>query len=146
MPLVAVKTKSRRKYDLAKRDLYGLSAMDRIKMRLHCKNIVELIKLGNLLRAHSAVKRAIFGVAITELGNLLRIILVDIPDRPIRIYYDPMTFESFDWKLRGMGITWSERFCQRFAFFYGFGENWLQPYQDVIAQDQLESRHLMPTD
>lgn len=106
-----IKSRSRRSIPIGKRDIYALNALERLKIKIISKNITELCKIiatvpGNLHH----IRVPLINSVVSEYKELLKIIIVEVPPRPVRVRHDPMNFVLMEQKLNSLGITCSERF------------------------------------
>lgn len=119
MPNIVLKSRSRRSLPLCKRDSYGLNALERLRIQMLSKNIELLCKLLQKSSENAQVSQLYRGPIMNQIADeyrkLLRIVVVEVPDRMPRIAYDPMNFAAMEAKLNSLEITCSERF--RFQSF-----------------------------
>jgi hypothetical protein len=116
--MIYIKTRSRRYLDVSLRDTHGLNALDRLKINECCSNIKVIKDLMKALRKKGDTQRygKIKALLKLEVFNLLRIVVVDVPDRPkMRQWVKGHTFVSMEAHLLNIGVSVSERF--RFQSF-----------------------------
>lgn len=116
--MIYIKTRSRRYLDVSLRDTHGLNALDRLKIKECCSNIKVIKDLMKALRKKGDTQRyaKIKALLKLEVFNLLRIVVVDVPDRPkLRQWVKGHTFVSMEAHLLSIGVSVSERF--RFQSF-----------------------------
>ena len=82
--MIYIKTRSRRYLDVSLRDTHGLNALDRLKINECCSNIKVMKGLMKAFRKKGDAQRygKIKAILKLEVFNLLRIVVVDVPDRP----------------------------------------------------------------
>jgi hypothetical protein len=108
-----MKTKARRYFSVEKRDLYGLTCLERIQLKKIFANISLLLKIKRDLdckRGLQAIKNRVILAIVEFYTRALNIIVVDIPEKPIKVVYPPMTFEIMESHLLRIGVTVSDRF------------------------------------
>jgi hypothetical protein len=116
--MIYIKTRSRRYLDVSLRDTHGLNALDRLKINECCSNIKVIKDLMKVLRKKGDTQRygKVKALLKLEVFNLLRIVVVDLPDRPnLRQKFKGHTFVSMEAHLLSIGVSVSERF--RFQSF-----------------------------
>ncbi len=97
--MIYIKTRSRRYIDVFLRDTHGLNALDRLKLNECCSNIKVIKDLMKALRKKGDTQRygKIKALLKLEVFNLLRIVVVDVPDRPkMRQWVKGHTFVSME--------------------------------------------------
>ena len=72
-------------------------------------NIMELCRICKMARKKASIRNAVIKSIISEYQHLLRIILIEVPARPIKINHGAMTFNIMEQRLISYGITCSER-------------------------------------
>ena len=116
--MIFIRSKARRYLPDTIRDTHGLNALDRLKIREKTSIISSLLKWAAFMRSKNEMKRyeLIKSMAASELSELLRIIVVDVPERPrLRPFVRGQTFESMSIHLRMIDVAVSTRF--RFQSF-----------------------------
>ena len=95
------------------RDTHGLNALDRLQINECCSNIKVMKGLMKAFRKKGDAQRygKIKAILKLEVFNLLRIVVVDVPDRPmLRQRFKGHTFISMEAHLLSIGVSVSERF------------------------------------
>ena len=143
--VIAFRWKSRRSVPLGRRDLEGLNSYHRLQLRTFTRRMDWLCAvLPRLEINHRAARRIILENMVEQYINILRIIIVDIPQRPPKAVYAPMHFRSMEAHLVTLGIDVSERYrfqsietLQRFktAFRFPFGNIRLQHRYKATAEE-----------
>ena len=116
--MIFIRTKARKYLPDIIRDTHGLNALDRLKIREKTSIISSLLKWAAFMKSKNEMKRYVLikSMAAMELSELLRIIVVDVPERPrLRPYIRGQTFESMSIHLRMIDVAVSTRF--RFQSF-----------------------------
>jgi hypothetical protein len=113
--VIYIKSRSRRSTSVGRRDTEALNALDRLRLRLITSNIEWLCSIIPIVSSDETMRNFVAQTIISEYTEALRILVVDIPDRPPRMHYLPMTFASMEDHLILYGVSVSERF--RFQSF-----------------------------
>jgi len=117
--MIYLRHKARRHFSVRLRDHYGLNSFERVRIKDCAENIVSLCKLYQLLNEFEQLRAAnaeVIKVIMSEYECLLRIIVVDVPDRPFGWQkVVGMTFASMEAHLNLHNLSVSERF--RFQSF-----------------------------
>jgi hypothetical protein len=111
--MIYIKTRPRRYLDVSLRDTHGLNTLDRLKINECCSNFKVIKDLMKALRKKGDTQRygKIKALLKLEVFNLLRIVVVDVPDRPkMRQWVKGHTFVSMEAHLLNIGVSVSERF------------------------------------
>ena len=110
--MIYIRTKARRYLQDAIRDTHGLNALDRLKIREKSSTIISLLKLATIIKSKNDMKgyTMLKSIALVELFVLLRIIVVDVPERPrLCPRIRGQTFESMSMHLRSIDVAVSTR-------------------------------------
>lgn len=103
------KSQSRRRLTLLKRDLLGLNARERVSLKESEKKITSLAEL--LIKVKSKIlKMTVALILMNEILSVMKICIVDVPDKPIKFKIPRMNFELMSNHLHNQRLTWSERF------------------------------------
>jgi hypothetical protein len=108
--VLALRWKSRRSITLGRRDLEGLNSHHRLQLRNLCRRMDWLFSILPRLQSNQLARRIILDSIIEQYRQILRIIVVDIPQNPPRAVYAPMHFRSMEGHLISLGIDISERY------------------------------------
>ena len=116
--VLTLREQSRRRLPLGRRDSQGLNAWHRTKMASTLRNVELLARahegLKKIPRARSLLKE-VKKTLLEEVVDLLRVMVVDVPDDRVRVKAEPMTFAKMQAELDRMHIECSTRF--RFQSF-----------------------------
>ena len=80
---LVMKSKSRRRVSLHKRDIYCMTALERLKIRYHKKNIEGLTQCIMLAQRFKKIRRKLVLLGLHELLCVLELSVAEIPV-PIR--------------------------------------------------------------
>ena len=114
-----VKLKARRYYAVNQRDTHALTCLERIKCTKLMKNIdnlCETYKKINYSRYRiqfTAEKAQIRAIILSLYTDFLKIIIVDIPEKPIKVVYPPMSFGMMDAHLMNHGTVLFPNFVKK---------------------------------
>ena len=109
MRRLIVKCKSRRQLPLGRRDLEALSSLERTKLRAlsrGIKNFCSLYRVAHQRRLKQLLKLAI----LQQFIEVIKIVVVEIPERPPKVVYLPRTFNSMETIFREKGDECSQQF------------------------------------
>lgn len=115
MVKLVIRSKSRRSTPLGRRDTEALNAFHRIKLRRIERNIRGLVSTLPALARKPNLRRAVILCVIAEYLEALKILVVEVPDRPLRVEGLPMSFDRMKAHLLEIGVEVSERY--RFQSF-----------------------------
>ena len=132
------KNGSRRSVSVNRRDTHALNVLERLKLKVIFKNITALCSLLPSLRLRIHSKRAVLGIIVEQFVEALSIILVDVPERPIRVPTLKMNFERMENHLANIGVSCSERF--RFQSFDAL-RRLLRAFQFPLGDIRLKHRY-----
>ena len=116
--MIFIRTKARRYLPDTIRDTHGLNALDGLKLREKISFISSFLKWAAFMRSKNEMKRYVLikSMAAMKLSELLRIIVVDVPEKPrLRPFIRGQTFKSMYIHLRMIDVAVSTRF--RFQSF-----------------------------
>lgn len=111
---IQIKHLSRRYLALNKRDKYGLEAIDRMLIKRHSRrisllcNIIQSVKQRTNLNDHTLKLKRLKILLVNEYFDLLKILVVEEPERPIRASTIRITFASYFTSLQQLDINLSE--------------------------------------
>ena len=76
---IVFKSKSRRRMPLHKRDMYCMTALDRLKIKYHRKNIEALCPCIVIARRFKTIQRKLILLGLHELFCILELSIAEIP-------------------------------------------------------------------
>ena len=106
---------SRRSVSVNRRDTHALNVLDRLKLKIIFQDIKGLSSLLPHLRRKANTKRAVLRLIVDHFMEALKIIVIEVPEQPIRGRTVKMNFERMENHLTNIGVSCSERF--RFQSF-----------------------------
>lgn len=110
MPRLIIKSYSRRSIPLGRRDHEALNVNDRLRISRTTLRMRGLRSMLPVFHDIPIARRLILPMMVSEFVELLRIVVVEVPDRPPRQIYAPMSFATMEGHLRSIGIDVSERY------------------------------------
>lgn len=107
---------SRQPIPLNRKDLEALHALDRLHLKpitIWMRSLFSIYRLiqniGNGIGIHAA-RRLNVANLVANFYEALSILVVEVPDRPPRMHYLPMTYDSMAVHLNALGLECSVRF------------------------------------
>ena len=111
--MIAFRERARRRLPLGMRDLYGLNANHRMRLRTASENIKALVELLDVVQEDEAMEveaPTIVEELIKEFTAVLEILVVDVPQVQLRARSPRQTFDLMKNELLRLGIDCSTRF------------------------------------
>ena len=116
--MLAFRERSRRSLSLGTRDLYGLNAFHRLRLKTAVENIQALCELYQVVQEEESLQEEAASIGeelVKEFTAVMEILVVDVPQFQPRERYPRQTFDSMKTELERLRVDCSARF--RFQSF-----------------------------
>ena len=112
---IVVRTQSRRRVTLARRDYEALGDLDRMHIKQTCQIVNGLVKILYSARNNKSMRKILNCTIANFYIEIMKIIIVEVPDPGPRLRHAAYSFASMEAYLKNVNVRCSEMF--RFRSF-----------------------------